>query len=30
MKRGEEGLIVGFDEEREEYVVAPLDERGRP
>lgn len=29
MKRGEEGVIVGFDEEREEYLVAPLDERGR-
>ncbi|MFO0639346.1 MAG: DUF1449 family protein [Polyangiaceae bacterium] len=26
LKRGEEGLIVGFDEEREEYVVASMDE----
>ena len=26
MKRGEEGVIVGFDEEREEYIVAPMDE----
>lgn len=26
MKRGEEGLIVSFDEEREEYVVEPMDE----
>lgn len=29
MKRGEEGVIVGFDEAREEYVVAPLDEHRR-
>lgn len=26
MKRGEEGVIVGFDEEREEYIVAPIEE----
>lgn len=26
MKRGDEGVIVGFDEEREEYIVAPIDE----
>ena len=31
LKRGEEGLIVGFDEEREEYLVASMDEAmGRP
>jgi hypothetical protein len=26
MKRGDEGLIVAFDEEREEYVVEPMDD----
>jgi len=26
LSRGEEGLIVGFDEEREEYIVASMDE----
>lgn len=29
MKRGEEGVIIGFDEAREEYVVAPLEEHRR-
>jgi hypothetical protein len=29
MKRGEEGVIVGFDEAREEYLVAPIEERHR-
>ena len=25
LKRGEEALIVGFDEEREEYIVESMD-----
>jgi len=29
MKRGEEGVIVGFDEAREEYLVAPIEDRHR-